>query len=79
MAGCGRLSFDAIGDAGEFDVYDALAIKIPVRSIAHDIGATCAYHGQRVSLLWQSKQARTASSRVRGRSQSGSCTTVGFE
>ncbi|MFA5941047.1 MAG: cytochrome P450 [Sinimarinibacterium sp.] len=30
--------FDAIGDAEEFDVYDALATKIPVRSIARMIG-----------------------------------------
>jgi cytochrome P450 len=30
--------FDAIGDAPEFDVYSALAIKIPVRSIARMVG-----------------------------------------
>jgi len=30
--------FDAIGDAGEFDVYSALANKIPVRSIARMVG-----------------------------------------
>lgn len=30
--------FDAIGDAAEFDVYQALAVKIPVRSIARMVG-----------------------------------------
>ena len=30
------------------------------------MGATLEYHGQTVSLLWQSKQARLANSRVRG-------------
>jgi cytochrome P450 len=30
--------FDAIGDAPEFDVYEALASKIPVRSIARMVG-----------------------------------------
>ena len=30
-------------------------------------------------MLWQSKHARTASSRVRGLSHAGSCTTGGFE
>lgn len=30
--------FDAIGEAESFDVYDALAIKIPVRSIARMVG-----------------------------------------
>jgi cytochrome P450 len=30
--------FDAIGDAEEFDVYDKLATKIPVRSIARMVG-----------------------------------------
>ncbi|MDP9140047.1 MAG: cytochrome P450 [Pseudomonadota bacterium] len=34
VVGC----FDAIGDAEEFDAYDALASKIPVRSIARMIG-----------------------------------------
>jgi cytochrome P450 len=30
--------FDAVGDAEEFDVYDALASKIPVRAIARMVG-----------------------------------------
>ena len=46
---------------------------------AHENGATFAYHGHRVLLLWQSKQARTASSRVRGESHGGSTTVGGFE
>jgi catechol-2,3-dioxygenase len=48
-------------------------------STIHDIGATFAYHGHLVSLLWQSKQARTASSRVRGLSHFGSRTVGGLE
>ncbi|MEQ1438837.1 cytochrome P450 [Fontimonas sp. SYSU GA230001] len=34
VVGC----FDAIGDAEEFDVYSALAVKIPARSIARMVG-----------------------------------------
>src|SRR5256885_391023 len=37
--------------------------------IRQEMGAIDAYHGQRVSLLWQSKQARRASSSVRAESQ----------
>src|ERR1044071_3327422 len=44
----------------------------------HDIGATLAYHGHFVRLLWQLKHARTASSRVRGESHCGSWTVAGF-
>jgi hypothetical protein len=40
-------------------------------------GATFEYR-QTVSLLWQSKQARTASARVRGESQAGSSRAGGF-
>ncbi len=36
------------------------------------------YHGQSVWLLWQSKQARTVSSRVCGESHAGSLRTGGF-
>lgn len=34
------------------------------------------YHGHTVSLLWQSKQSRTASARVAGASQTDSWTTA---
>src|SRR5258706_7624857 len=44
---------------------------------SHDTGATLEYHGQTVSLLWQSKQARWPSARVCGLSQFGSLTTAG--
>src|SRR5215468_5230623 len=48
-------------------------------STNHDTGATLAYHGQMVWLLWQLKHARTASSRVRGESHDGSWMVAGFE
>ena len=49
------------------------------RWTSHDCGATLLYQGQVVSLLWQSKHARLASSRVRCESQTGSLVTRGFE
>ena len=47
--------------------------------MSQDIGATFVYEGHAVSLLWQSKQAVTASApRVFGGSQAGSALTGGF-
>jgi hypothetical protein len=46
--------------------------------VSQDIGATFVYQGHAVSLLWQSKQAVTASARVFGESQAGSALTRGF-
>src|SRR5690348_12875461 len=48
-------------------------------STNHETGATLAYHGHSVRLLWQLKHARTASSRVRVESHCGSLTVAGFE
>ena len=45
----------------------------------HDSGATLAYQGHLVRLLWQLKHARTASSRVRAVSHGGSWMVAGFE
>jgi hypothetical protein len=45
---------------------------------SHDTRATWEYQGHCVSLLWQSKQARTASARTSGELQAGSERMVGF-
>ena len=47
--------------------------------LSQETGAMFVYQGQSVSLLWQSKQAATASARVSGESQAGSAITGGFE
>jgi hypothetical protein len=48
------------------------------RWTSHETGATVAYRGHCVSLLWQSKHARFASSRVDEESQAGSFITGGL-
>jgi len=45
---------------------------------SQETGAMLLYHGQTVSLLWQSKQARSASARVSVESHDGSCATGGL-
>ncbi len=45
---------------------------------SQETGAIFEYQRHFVSLLWQSKQARTASARVCGESHFGSCSTGGF-
>src|SRR6266536_1782583 len=60
---------------------EKLSFRLPSstsRWLSHEAGATCAYQGQTVSLLWQSKQARTASARVSALSHRGSTRAGGL-
>jgi len=48
------------------------------RYVSHENGAMLVNQGQAVSLLWQSKQAAAASSRVRDESHAGSAVVRGL-
>ncbi len=57
-----------------FHSVELMVLRAPSTSnwTTHDLGATSAYHGHFVWLLWQLNQARTASARVPAELHAGS-------